>query len=267
MATKPKAKTKPTAPSGTALLDTLAKRRTGPPATLSARDEHGRTPLHLAAEDGDLERCKQLVAQGADPWAGEHAGEKTILERFPELAVGLSPPDSPWRVLSWTHQYGHAEFPAQDGLDEGVSRAKRWPADAKLKMAPPKLCGNLFDIHPIGEHALAISEGLAAHLRGAAGVELLPATVIDHLRKPRGTYYVLNALAIDCLDLSRCHPSYNVFDPTAVSAIAAQVIDPEKVGTAQVFRCVHDLESVIVSRALADRLAGGSAVAIRYLKR
>ena len=45
----------------------------------SGVDEHGRTPLHYAALDGDAERVRQLLSGGADPDAQDNDGRWTPL--------------------------------------------------------------------------------------------------------------------------------------------------------------------------------------------
>ncbi len=46
---------------------------------LNARDHLGKTPLMLAAENGDLRRVKALIAKGADVNAKDHARRRTAL--------------------------------------------------------------------------------------------------------------------------------------------------------------------------------------------
>jgi hypothetical protein len=96
----------------------------------------------------------------------------------------------------------------------------------------------------------------------------LPVKIADHAGKARKEKYVLlNPLAVDCLELDRCAPRWSVWNIDETEAIAAQVIDPARTGGAEVFRCVHDLEPIIITRELAAKLAIGSAVRIGHLKR
>jgi ankyrin repeat protein len=43
------------------------------------RDEHGRTPLHLAIIDGNIEECKRLLQEGADVNAQDNDGNTPLI--------------------------------------------------------------------------------------------------------------------------------------------------------------------------------------------
>lgn len=136
-------------------------------------------------------------------------------------------------------------------------------------MEPPKRDHQLADVHAAGDDLL-LSARAAELLRGVAGAELLPITVRDHARQPcPERYYLLRPITIDCLELARCHPQWNLIDDESISELAAIVIDSTRVGDVQVFRCSGYTEPVIVARQVADQLAalGLTGLHISYLKR
>jgi hypothetical protein len=105
-------------------------------------------------------------------------------------------------------------------------------------------------------------------LRGP-NVELYPVTLVDHAGKARPErYWFVNPLAIDCLIAERCYPQWNHIDPDSMSEASAYVIDPAKVGDAQLFRLgTLNSHPLIVTRELAKRLEGFTGVDVGYLKR
>jgi hypothetical protein len=122
-------------------------------------------------------------------------------------------------------------------------------------MQAPKRDNQLFDIHKVGYHAFAVSDKLAAVLRSQPGVELLPVTVVDHNGKLRAErYWLLNPLAVDCLDVARSQPSYNLIDDSSISDLGALAIDAAKLGGAKVFRIASYTEPVLVTRDVADAI-------------
>jgi len=236
-------------------------------ASLTARDDMGQTALQHAAGTHDVALCVALIERGADPWAGSYLDfDDGILGYFadddrPALVAaaaraGIRPiADEPWRILGAGREARGATFGEV--------------ADGTVQMEPPKRDNRLADVHAAGDDLL-LSARAAELLRGVPGVELLPVTLIDHARQPcPERYYLLRPITIDCLDLARCHPQWNLIDDESISELAAIVIDSTRVGDVQVFRCSGYTEPVIVTRQVADQLTGLglTGLHIGYLKR
>ena len=136
-------------------------------------------------------------------------------------------------------------------------------------MEPPKKDDKLYDVMRVKYDNAVVSEKVAAVLRGQPNIELLPVTLVDHGGKPRAEkYFFLNPLAIDCLVIESCHVQWNHIDPDSASELAAIVIDPARVGAATMFRpTIMNSRPTIVTRELAEKLAGFEGVRISYLKR
>jgi hypothetical protein len=111
--------------------------------------------------------------------------------------------------------------------------------------------------------------GVADLLRDEPAVELLPVRLLDHAKKARPeTYYVINVLALDALDLERCYPGWSHIIPTRASDLGAYVVDRDKLGKASIFRPARvSGPPVIVTRELADKLRPLAGVRITYAKR
>jgi ankyrin repeat protein len=75
---------------------TLVRRLVMAGASVTARDAHGATPLHLAASRGAEPLCDLLLARGADPGArtaeGATPGQMATDRGFPALGERLEPP-------------------------------------------------------------------------------------------------------------------------------------------------------------------------------
>jgi hypothetical protein len=249
-------------------------------ASVTARDDSGETALYHAARKRDLDVCLWLVSKGSDPWAGTH-GESTPISKFDDegrdaLAAaarkaGLGhPDDDPYRVLDRNREPNAATFESDHELDleDGESLAGKWPADVQLTMKSPKKENKLYDLHVVNFRGLIASERLAEVLRGP-NVELYPVTLVDHAGKKRPEkYFLVNPLAVDCLEVEKCYPNWNHIDPDSISDIPAYVMDPAKVGGAQLFRLGRvNSHPTIITRELADKIAGFTGVGVDYCKR
>jgi tetratricopeptide (TPR) repeat protein len=237
-------------------------------AALATRDDMGQTALELAAGTHDVELCTWLIERGADPWAGSYLDsnegifgyfsdeERPIFEAAAAKAGLRHIRDEPWRIVRASREPRGASF-------------GELAADMTVQMAPPKRDNRLCDVHAVGDDLL-VGERVAQELRPLAGIELLPVTVLDHAKQPCGErYYVVKPTTIDCLNIERCLPQWNLIDDSRFDEIAAIVIDATRVGDVQVFRCAGYTEHVFVSRDVADRLTalGATGLAIDYIKR
>jgi ankyrin repeat protein len=79
-----------------AVSATLVRRLVMAGASVTARDAHGATPLHLAASRGAEPLCDLLLARGADPGArtaeGATPAQMATDRGFPALGERLEPP-------------------------------------------------------------------------------------------------------------------------------------------------------------------------------
>jgi hypothetical protein len=253
-------------------------------ASVDSRGDHARTALTLAAGTHDIELCVMLVERGSDPWAGNQLeGDalgyfddegRAALERAAAKLGRWKPPsdDEPWRELDIERLARAASFDRPEGefeLEDGEPQAAAWPATVKFQMEAPKKDDKLFDLLRIKYSGMLVSERLAEVVRGLDGVELLPATLVDHARKPRPeNYFVLNPLVCDCLVVDRCFPQWNHINRESISELGATVIDPAKAGSRQMFRLGrYNSHPVIVANGLARKLAGFTGVSLSHLKR
>jgi uncharacterized protein DUF1629 len=249
-------------------------------ANVAARDDFGATALFRVAGTHDIKLCTWLIEKGADPWAGNHS-EMTAMSMFDDegrqkleaaaAKAGIAHPDNdPYRALERAHGQRAATFSSELDLEleDGEALAGKWPAGAKFKMESPKKDNKLYDLHRVKYRGFVASERLAEVLRGP-NVELHPVTLVDHAGKKRPEkYFFVNPLAIDCLVLDKCYPQWNHIDPESISGLPAYVIDPAKVGGAQMFRLERDnSHPVIITRELAKKIEGFTGVSIDYCKR
>jgi hypothetical protein len=253
-------------------------------ASLSARGDHGDSALLLVAGNHDVDLCKYLIAKGADPWAGSYGDatdifyflgddDRPALEKAAAKAGIRHPDNDPYRELEIARMPSGATFELVTelglDLDDGDPLAAKWPREVKVMMEAPKKDNKLYDVTRVGYRTPLVSEKVAEVLRGVDNVELLPVTILDHAKKVRPEkYYLLNALAKDCLVIEKCHPQWNHIDPDSASHVAALVIDPARTGGAQIFRpTILNSRPTIVTKELAAKLAGFSGVRIAYLPR
>jgi len=252
-------------------------------AEINARGEHGQPAVTMAAFKHDQELVLHLISKGADPWAGSF-GEGDVFyfcgdeAKFSEAAVraGIKHIDEePYRILAVQREAKCTSVkPADTGLgldfDDGVRLAATWPAGMKLQMQPPKKDNKLYPMTRALYDCAIVDESIAELLREHGETcELLPVTVVDHDGKARPEHYwFLNPIAIDCLDIAKCHPQWNHIDDDSASEVAAMVIDPAKTGGAQIFRpTILNSRPMIVTKELAAKLAGKPGVRIEHLKR
>lgn len=98
---------------------------------IRARDARGRTPLHRAALAGCEERCRALLAQGADPDALDDAG-RSAAALVPSGDPSCDPEDcAAWRALA--RRLAEAEREARHRVtcegferDEATRGAREW---------------------------------------------------------------------------------------------------------------------------------------------
>lgn len=257
-------------------------------AKVNARShDFGKSALSMVAMNHDLDLVLWLISQGADPWAGTHAdsgdgalgffgGEATSKIEAAAKSAGIGhPDDDPYRLFSVQRMPRCATFETpgvtfEDAeLDDGDSLLSEWPRDVQLAMAPPKKDNKIYDIMRVKYDEAVVSEKVADVLRADRNIELLPVTLLRHDGKSvPGTWYFVNPLAKDCLVIDECYPQWNHIDPDSASEVCAYVIDPARVGEAQMFRpTILNRRPMIVTRALAAQLAGFEGARIDYLKR
>lgn len=257
-------------------------------ADLHSRGEHGQTALMMVAGTHDQELMKHLIKKGADPWAGCELDARDIFYYMGDddkkaelvelaLAAGIKhPDDEPYRELCLQRMANAASFlahaniePDDLDLEKGNSYASTWSPDATLIMEPPKKDNKLHDFMRLKYDVPVVSEKVAAILRGLPNIELLPVKILDHAKKARPeTCYILNPLVKSCLDIEKCHPSWNHIDPDSASGIAAVVIDPVRTDGAPMFRPdIVNSRPLILTKELAKQLEGFDGMRIRYLPR
>jgi hypothetical protein len=253
-------------------------------ADLFARGDHGESPLMMAAGKHDVELCKFFIKKGLDPWAGSELDANDIFYFFGDeerqeltkfaLKCGIKhPEEEPYRLLEFARQPSQASFEAVGklevgDLDDGDPLLAKWPKDVKLIMKSPKKDNKLYDLMRYDYDTPVVSEKVAEVLRSLPNIELLPVTVLDHAKKPKGTYYILNPLAKNCLIVEKCFVSWNHIDPDSASGIAAIVIDPARTDGAQMFRpTIVNKRPIIVTKELAEKLKGFAGIEIGYLPR
>ena len=260
-------------------------------ASLAARDDMGQTALGLAAGTHDVELCTWLIERGADPWAGSYLDsnegifgyftddERPIFEAAAAKAGLRHIRDEPWRIIRASREargatlsrlarpLAHFPVPSSDvhGARGGRASDGELAAEMTVQMEPPKRDNRLCDVHAVGDDLL-VGERVAQELRTLAGVELLPVTVLDHAKQPCGDrYYVVKPTTIDCLNIERCLPQWNLIDDSSFDEIAAIVIDATRVGDVQVFRCTGYTEAIVVAREVAERLTSMGVTGLRVL--
>jgi hypothetical protein len=255
-------------------------------ASLQSRGDHGKSPLMMVAGNHDEKLIKELIAKGADPWAGCELDANDIFYFFGDddfkaecekiaAKAGIPHPDTePYRELEIQRMSNGATFEKHGKLDAELDYgdepvADKWPADAKLAMEAPKKDNKLFDVMRLKYDLPVVSEKVADVLRGEKSVELLPVTLLDHAKKARPEkYYVLHVLAKNCLVIEKCFPKWNHIDPDSASGVGAIVIDPTRTDGAQIFRpTILNSRPTIVTKELAQKLEAFSGVRIRYLPR
>lgn len=253
-------------------------------ASIHSRGEWGKSPLMMVAFEHDIELCKYLIELGGDPWTGCQLDANDIFyacggedaEMLAKLAVekGIRhPDDDPFRLFEIERMPQGATFEKHSDLDreldDGVPLAHDWPPDVQLIMEAPKKDNKLYDVTRLKYDVPLVSEKVAEVLRGLPNIELLPVTLLDHAKKVRPEkYFILNALAKHCLVIEKCHPKWNHIDPESASEVAALVVDPVRTDGAPMFKPdILNSRPLIVTKALAEKLAGFSGVSIGYLPR
>jgi hypothetical protein len=259
-------------------------------ASVSARDQHGQTALHLVATKHDLDLAIFMVRLGFDPWAGSYMeGISPPISFFGDdggaLAkaaadVGIIPADQePFAVLYAQPAVGYASFDSSFlGLPSGaewMSLVKamrngepigaRWPQAVRAACMEDET-GKLFDAVEAGEFIL-ISEPLAK-IMPVDEVELLPITLLDAEGNSRPEpYFLLHGLAVDALDLTRCYPKYNMINKKSIDDVAAYVLRRDAVKERSIFRVVHKSYTIFVTRSFATELAKWGGVKIGMIRR
>lgn len=256
-------------------------------ADMHARSsDHGRGAIHYATDGHRADLVCWLIERGADPWSGSHLERGSgVLQYFGDsdtkkiLAAaekaGVRPIESePFRSFSYQRVVRGASFESprlslSAAIDDGKPLLHEWPSDVVLTMSKPKSDNKLADVMGIGYSDLVVSERVAELLRGDGHIELLPVTLARHDgSKVDGTYYIPNPPSRDCLVVDRCYPSWNIIDDESIDEIAAWVIDVDKTEGASMFRPARlNSAPILVTRALAEKLAGFDAAQIETLSR
>lgn len=144
-------------------------------------------------------------------------------------------------------------------LDEGISRAKGWPADVACKMDPefPKdiaLVDNLY-----GAGAALVSERLRDALlkEQTKEIEFLPLRIVNHKgRTEPEPYFLMNPLGIvECIDIDASGVSWSRTDSSLISHCDQLVIEAEAVPESKkIFRPKHWSRLILVRASLFTKL-------------
>ncbi|PZN25725.1 MAG: hypothetical protein DIU71_19355, partial [Proteobacteria bacterium] len=109
-------------------------------------------------------------------------------------------------------------------FEEGVELANGFPSNVTLRMSDRfpddmLLADNLANTNRL----IVISAGLRRFLEdeGVQHIEFLPVTILDHKgRVASADYWILNPVGlVDCLDLDKCQPEWDVIDETKVNHV------------------------------------------------
>jgi hypothetical protein len=180
--------------------------------------------------------------------------------------------------LLWKSKYleGFCVVTAPAGIDkvyelnQGVSRADGFPADAACEMNSdfPKdiqLSDNLY-----GAGFAVVSNRLKEELeqQRVNNVEFLPIKIINHKgRIAAKDYFIVNPLDVcDCIDIDKSGVKWNSIAPDKISRCQSLVLRPDQVPPEfQIFRLKFWPNLIAVRSALADRLtsAGFSGLCFR----
>lgn len=155
-------------------------------------------------------------------------------------------------------------------LNEAVSLAAEWPADASAKMSPDfkrqiRLADSLKSRHLVA--SLAMKQALEA-ASAVTKVEFLPLTVINHKgRVASRDYFVVNALqVVDCIDVKASKPVYNDIDPESIMYFKKHLVLNEEAipKTAKLFRAKHYTTRTLMRRDVAERMKAAGLVGLNF---
>jgi len=147
-------------------------------------------------------------------------------------------------------------------LDEGVSRADRWPDDASCRMSNdfPKQIQLADNLDALG--LCVVSQRLKTTLESLTHknrIEYLPIRIINHKgRVASKDYWILNPLDIcDCIDIEKSGVEWNKIDSSTISYCKKLILKPQGIPANYVmFRMKYWPSNIVVKRSLVDKASG-----------
>jgi len=264
----------------------------GAGADVNAKDDQAKTALHhLTANAGlDLQTRKQiakfLIQKGADIYARDY-GDGTPLralgqddadeleQTYTKSGIKI---ESEYRLVAEGAVVNAAQLDKVHNVDkvarlrQGIALAGDFPGDATVPMrsdysgfqGDTKLC----DLH-MAHGVPVVSRKLKSFLdkQVSEGVEFLPVKILDHRGNVASDqYFLLNALAFDCLDVAKSEPRFSS-NGTVVRQVKRLVIDSAKVPPGvKIFRIQNYRDPVIFRKEVADAIMAGGFTNVSFVQ-
>jgi hypothetical protein len=143
---------------------------------------------------------------------------------------------------------------------KGERLAPVYPPDARIALRTENRGAKLTSFIGNTRNLLLVSGDVARLIEsvcGAADVEYLPVTILDHRKRPHGKgYRIVNPLAVfDCLDLDKSEIEWSDDEPRELIGVDEFVLSREKMKRApQLFRIREDPARYVFGPRLADAL-------------
>jgi hypothetical protein len=145
-------------------------------------------------------------------------------------------------------------------LKDGVPLQATFPADVRYHMHADfpndlVLVDNMQNLHRLAVTSARLKE--AIERRGAANIEFLPITIIDHKGRPASKdYFIVHSVGlVDCIDREKSVYKNDVIIPGNMSSVKRLVIDETRIPPdREIFRLEGFREVLVVRRDVADAL-------------
>jgi len=155
-------------------------------------------------------------------------------------------------------------------FEEGVELANGFPSNVTLRMSDRfpddmLLADNLANTNRL----IVISAGLRRFLEdeGVQHIEFLPVTILDHKgRVASADYWILNPVGlVDCLDLDKCQPEWDVIDETKVNHVKSFAMDTSRIDESRrLFRPRYFTKVVLIREDLANRISSQGFTGVQW---
>jgi hypothetical protein len=147
-------------------------------------------------------------------------------------------------------------------LEEGISRAEKWPDDAFCPMSKdfPKQIQLADNLEALGLYV--VSQRLKVMLESMTSkniIEYLPVSIVNHKgRVASRDYWIVNPLDIcDCIDIEKSNLKWNKIDSSTISYCKNLVLKPKAIPSNYLmFRMKYWPSNIVVKRSLVDKASG-----------